>query len=180
MLSRTKKNTLYVHCTSHSPRWLSIWHNNFGTFSFISSSSFFTGAIFQIVTFPESSPAMWSQKQKQKKQKCFFLLKFLFIIFLCFNSPHMHKLLWVSARSSHIVTSTYVVVSVYFQFIFSQIMIMSMRQWKMELVWKKLNQINDEFNPQNILYIEKDPRYVQDWTLMRCTFFMIGITKCPH
>ena len=46
----------YKKIASNLPKWLSIWHNNFGTFSFISSSSFFTGAMFQIVTFPESSP----------------------------------------------------------------------------------------------------------------------------
>lgn len=60
------------------PKWLSIWQSILGIFSFFSSSSFRTGAIFQITTFPESWPTGEQKdhpfKYTQKAKELFNLI----------------------------------------------------------------------------------------------------------
>lgn len=66
-----KKQTAQISKGIYVPKWLSIWQSILGIFSFFSSSSFRTGAIFQITTFPESWPAdeqealLWNAREWQ-------------------------------------------------------------------------------------------------------------------
>lgn len=72
-VSKKKKKT-----TDLLPKWLSIWQSILGIFSFFSSSSFRTGAIFQITTFPESWPIGEQKdppfKYTQKAEELFNLI----------------------------------------------------------------------------------------------------------